>query len=114
LIHEAAYFIHTTAIFVRWIADNEKEFNKFEFQPNIFFPIYSSCSSMQLFYGNGDLGFFTNNLNIFCWALLEFIWKIFKIILIFRSIQYLRVHQSSNSKNENQTLVIILNKQFHV
>jgi hypothetical protein len=29
-------------------------------------------------------------MNIFCFALLEWLWKAFTIILIFRSIQYLR------------------------
>jgi len=45
---------------------------------------------MQTFYDQGDLGFFTANINIFCLALLECLWKIFIMIIIFRSIQYLR------------------------
>ncbi len=115
MIHEAAYFIHTTTIFIRWIADNEKESYRFEFRQVFSSQKISVCSffSMQLFYDIDYLGFLTTNLNIFCLALLEFVWKSFKMIVIFRSIQYLRDYSLQN-ENESSTFIIIPNKQFNV
>ena len=87
---------------------------------------------MQLFYGQGNWGPFTANTNIFCLALLEFFWKSFTLMMIFRSIQYLRDyclhhHPSNSSKytsvdNESSKFLMIhvashdtvLHKQFNV
>jgi len=83
--------------------------------------------SIRIFYGEDDLGFFTANINIFCLALFECLWKIFVMIMIFRSIQYLRdycLHKELNSNNDNQSSIflvihvisnnIFVNKQFNV
>lgn len=84
-----------------------------------------------LFLSDGNLEFFTPNLNIFCLGLLEWLWKAFTILMIFRSIQYLRdywLHKELSSikkfNNEYQSsdqLIIyvmpnnnIVNKQYNI
>ncbi len=68
------------------------------------------------------------NINIFCLPLLECLWKIFIMIMICRSIQYLRViivfikELNSNNENQSSTFLVIhvilnnifVNKQFNV
>jgi hypothetical protein len=76
-------------------------------------------------------GFFTPNLNIFCLGLLEWLWKAFMILMIFRSIQYLRdycLHKELSSikkfnneyQSSDQLIIYIMsnnnigNKQYNI
>jgi len=68
-------------------------------------------SSIELIYGKGDFGFFTANMNIFCLGILEFLWKILTIAMIFRSIQFIRdyhLQKKVNFTTDNQSSTVLV------
>lgn len=81
---------------------------------------------MESMYGQGDWGFFSKNVNLFSLALLEFFWKLFTLVVIFRSIQYIRyyrlrqeIHPTKLTSIDNQSSIILFShvlptKQFDV
>ena len=131
MVLKTSYFINTTGIFVEWIINNDESSDRSAAVGCLSGNMFVYFFSIRLFYGKGDLGFFTPNVNIFCLALLECLWKIFTMILIFRSIQYLRDYclhkdfystKSLSNENPSSTQLIIhiipnntiVNKQFNV
>ena len=77
-------------------------------------------------YGQGDWVFLSKNIKLFSLGLLEFFWKMFTLIVIFRSIQYIRyyrlrqeMHSTKPTSIDNQSSILLFdhvlpNKQVNV
>ena len=102
--HQISYFLYSTFLLIRWIVDRDNQIKKCEIFDNYWFYILLLVFSMELMYGYGDVGF----LSILILVILEFFWKLFTLMMIFRTIQYIRREKPSFDDDVLRTKQLIV------